>query len=420
MIQNCSYCGAELEFAPDQELMVCEYCHHENRAKAEDTSDVDKLLDASIKRNAGCFDEAEKLYHELSVEKVGNYQAIWGRLLCKYGVVYIERENEERVLTCNRALDTEFKSEMAYKQVCQLAPAGEIAQFQKDADLISSIQRGIRQLKDTQYDIFICYKETEAGHTTTDSYEANDLYVRLAREGYKVFFAKESLKNKAGADYEAEIYNAIDKCRVMLVMGSKEEYFYSTWVKSEWTRYLAKCEDNSEKVLIPLVKVRYNILDFDNLPSKIQRQGIDYGKDFRNDYSRLRLRLRNIFSKTDPIFYQEDLEPDAIAREAIIMIADGEVEEGMKMLRSRAKKKSMEAWYLLGTVLYENQEDKEKLEEAFSWFKKAADAGYADARFQTGFMYELGIGTYSSREKAELYYRELDKDRYPIPDLSDI
>lgn len=413
MIQNCSYCGAELEFAPDQESMVCEYCHHENRAKAEDTSDVDKLLDASIKRNAGCFDEAEKLYHELSVENAGNYQAIWGRLLCKYGVVYIERENEERVLTCNRALDTEFKSEMAYKQVCQLAPAGEIAQFQKDADLISSIQRRIRQLKDTQYDIFICYKETENGRITSDSDEAEFLYNELSSARYKVFWAKRNLKNKAGANYEAEIYNAIEKCRVMLVMGSKAEYFYSTWVKSEWTRFLDSVERDDSKVLIPLKK---NI-GFYELPEEIQKQGIDFGEDSAKYYAQLKNRLQTIFAKKVPILYEEDVEPDQIARDAVLMIADGETEDGMKKLRSRAKQKSLEACFLLATVLYEDQEDDVKLKEAFDWFKKAADVGYADARFQTAFMYEFGIGTYQSREKAELYYRGLDKNRYPIPNL---
>lgn len=104
--------------------------------------------------------------------------------------------------------------------------------------------------------MFICYKETDAnGRRTPDSVLANDLYHQLTQEGFKVFFARITLKDKLGTAYEPYIFAALNSAKVMVVLGTKPEYFNAIWVKNEWSRYLSLVKTSGgRKVLIPAYK----------------------------------------------------------------------------------------------------------------------------------------------------------------------
>lgn len=43
-------------------------------------------------------------------------------------------------------------------------------------------------------------------------------------------------------------------------------------------------------------------------------------------------------------------------------------------------------------------------EQAFGWYRRAADTGLADAQYQIGLMYELGIGVEANIHEAEAWY----------------
>jgi TPR repeat protein len=45
-------------------------------------------------------------------------------------------------------------------------------------------------------------------------------------------------------------------------------------------------------------------------------------------------------------------------------------------------------------------------EEAFQWYSKAADQGYARAKFNLGLMFENGRGVAQSDEEAVQWYRK--------------
>lgn len=93
-------------------------------------------------------------------------------------------------------------------------------------------------------------KEKELG----DSVIAQELYYSLQKEGFKVFFAKITLENKIGESYEPYIYAALNSAKVMLVIGSKKEYFEAPWVKNEWSRFQALIKNGDEKTIIPCYK----------------------------------------------------------------------------------------------------------------------------------------------------------------------
>lgn len=87
-----------------------------------------------------------------------------------------------------------------------------------------------------------------------DSVIAQELYYQLQKEGFKVFFAKITLENKIGESYEPYIYAALNSAKVMLVIGSKKEYFEAPWVKNEWNRFQTLIKNGATKTIIPCFK----------------------------------------------------------------------------------------------------------------------------------------------------------------------
>ncbi|MGN1109012.1 MAG: toll/interleukin-1 receptor domain-containing protein, partial [Oscillospiraceae bacterium] len=129
--------------------------------------------------------------------------------------------------------------------------------YQREAEYIANVQKGILEIsnKEEPFDVFICYKETgEDGKRTQDSVLAQDLYYQLTQEGFKVFFSRITLEDKLGSAYEPYIFAALNSSKVMVVVGTKPEYFNAVWVKNEWSRYLLLMKEDRTKMLIPAYK----------------------------------------------------------------------------------------------------------------------------------------------------------------------
>ena len=67
-----------------------------------------------------------------------------------------------------------------------------------------------------------------------------------------------------GTAYEPYIFAALNSAKVMVVLGTKEEYFNAVWVKNEWSRFLALIRDGKKKILIPA----YRDMDPYDLPEE--------------------------------------------------------------------------------------------------------------------------------------------------------
>lgn len=68
---------------------------------------------------------------------------------------------------------------------------------------------------------------------TLDSVLATDIYELLTKEDYKVFFSRVTLDDKIGVAYEPYIYAALQSAKIMIVVGTKEEYFNAIWVRNK-------------------------------------------------------------------------------------------------------------------------------------------------------------------------------------------
>ena len=66
-----------------------------------------------------------------------------------------------------------------------------------------------------------------------------------------MFFSRITLESQLGSAYEPYIFAALNSAKVMVVVGTKPEYFNAVWVKNEWSRYLAMIRKGEKKQLIP-------------------------------------------------------------------------------------------------------------------------------------------------------------------------
>ncbi len=262
-------CGGDLEVAENMRVAECEYCGTQQTLPRLDDERKANLYDrAGHFRRNNEFDKAISIYEKILEEDRTDAEAYWSLVLCKYGIEYVEDPStHKRVPTVNRAQYTSVFADADYKAAIEYADVYQRSIYEAEAKAIDDIQKGILEIsnKEEPFDVFICYKETDNnGRRTPDSVLANDLYHQLTNEGFKVFFSRITLEDKLGTAYEPYIFAALNSAKVMVVLGTKPEYFNAVWVKNEWSRYLALIKNGAKKMLIPA----YRDMDPYDLPEE--------------------------------------------------------------------------------------------------------------------------------------------------------
>lgn len=279
-IFKCKMCGGTLEFNPGDTVAVCDSCGTKQTLPRLDGDKKANLYDrANHFRRNNEYDKAMSIYEQILAEDSTDAEAYWSLVLCRYGIEYVEDPaTGKRIPTVNRAQFTSVFDDDNYKSALRCADAAQKEIYQAEAKAINDIQKGILAIsqKEEPFDVFICYKETDSrGARTPDSVLANDLYHQLTQEGFKVFFSRITLDDKLGSAYEPYIFAALNSARVMVVLGTRPEYFNAVWVKNEWSRYLALIKNGAKKMLIPA----YKDMDPYDLPEEFSHlQAQDMGK----------------------------------------------------------------------------------------------------------------------------------------------
>ena len=279
-ILKCKMCGAPLNIEGNATIAVCEYCGTKQTIPKLDDDRRANLYDrASHFRRNNEFDKAAGIYEQILAEDSTDAEAYWSLVLCRYGIEYVEDpETRKRIPTVNRTQMTSVYADENYKSAIRYADAMQRPVYEAEAKTIDEIQKGILKISSQEepFDIFICYKETDdRGRRTRDSVLANELYYQLKQEGYKVFFSRITLEDKLGSAYEPYIFAALNSSKVMVVLGTKPEYFNAVWVKNEWSRYLALIKAGKKKTLIPA----YRDMDPYDLPEEFAYlQALDMSK----------------------------------------------------------------------------------------------------------------------------------------------
>lgn len=262
-------CGGTLEINNNESVAECEYCGTMQTLPKLNDENKSNLYDrANHFRRNNDYDKAMSIYDRILNEDKTDAEAYWSLVLCRYGIEYVEDPaTRKRVPTVNRAQFTSVFMDEDYKSAIKYADVVQKKLYEAEAKAIDEIQKGILAISQNEepFDVFICYKESDSnGRRTQDSVLANDLYHQLTNEGFKVFFARITLEDKLGTAYEPYIFAALNSSKVMVVLGTKPEYFNAVWVKNEWSRYLALIKGGAKKVLIPA----YRDMDPYDLPEE--------------------------------------------------------------------------------------------------------------------------------------------------------
>ena len=242
----CNICGANLIYKDGK--WVCPAC---GAFKTEEISneEVTLLYNAAQKLRLASFDDAEEAYRDIIAKYPENSEAHWGLVLSKYGIKYEDDYDGKKLPTCYATSIESVLTDKDYLDAVRLCKD----KYQKEYYIEQSkVLEKIRvewlekASKEPKYDVFLCFKDSDKLNNmerTDDSIEVANLYTHLSSLGYKVFYSRESLRDKVAEKYEPYIYNALNTAAVMIVYGSKIEYFSSVWMKNEWTRYVRRLRE---------------------------------------------------------------------------------------------------------------------------------------------------------------------------------
>ena len=271
MIIKCKMCGGDIDFIPGATYGTCEYCGCTSTIpQAEDENKLNRYNRANHFRRQCEFDKAVAAYEKILEQDDTDAEAHWGAVISRFGIEYVEDPaTHQRIPTCHRVQVASILTDEDYLAAVENAPDEESRRiYQEEAAQIAEIQKGILAISANEkpYDVFICYKETdENGQRTRDSQWAQDVYYGLTEQGLKVFFSRITLEDKLGQQYEPYIFAALNSAKVMVVIGSRPEYFNAVWVKNEWSRYLSLMKHDHKRLLIPC----YRDMDPYDLPEEL-------------------------------------------------------------------------------------------------------------------------------------------------------
>ena len=269
-IIKCKMCGGDIEISADKTFGTCEYCGSTmTLPRGDDEQRAAAFNRGNHFRRSGEFGKALAVYERIVAEDDNDAEAHWCCALCRFGIEYVEDPaTYEWLPTCHRASFDSFLEDVDYLTAVEHSDGITRRQYQKDAAKIAEVQRGILATSQNEqpFDVFLCYKETgEDGQRTRDSLMAQEVYYELTEQGYRVFFARITLEDKAGTEYEPYIFAALNSAKVMVVIGTKPEHFNAVWVKNEWSRFLSMMKKDRSKLLLPC----YRDMDPYDLPEAL-------------------------------------------------------------------------------------------------------------------------------------------------------
>ncbi len=269
-IIKCKMCGGDMELSTDKTFGTCEYCGNVmTLPRISDEQRTAAFNRGNHFRRTGEFDKALAVYERMVAQDDTDAEAHWCCALCRFGIEYVEDPaTYEWLPTCHRASFDSFLEDVDYQAALANSDGITRRQYQRDAAKIAEVQRGILATSQNEepFDVFICYKESdEQGSRTRDSILAQEIYYQLTEQGRRVFFARITLEDKGGAEYEPYIFAALNSAKVMITVGTRPEHLNAVWVKNEWSRFLSLMKKDHSKLLLPC----YRDMDPYDLPEAL-------------------------------------------------------------------------------------------------------------------------------------------------------
>ena len=332
-IFKCKMCGGDLDVQEGLTTCECEYCGTKQTIPTLDDEKKISLFARANKLRFACeFDKAAGVYEGIVEDFPEEAEGYWGLILCKYGIEYVDDPvTDKKIPTCHRSSFDSLMDDSDFEMVMENADVISRKLYREEAKAIEELRKSIVQVSSAEepYDIFICYKETdENGDRTIDSEIAQDVYTALTEKGYRVFFARITLEDKLGQEYEPYIFAALNSAKVMLAFGTDYEYYNAVWVKNEWSRFLKLISKGEKKTLIPC----YKNIDAYDMPKEFAKlQAQDMGKvgaiqDLVRGIEKLIPKQEVIAQVKEPVVVNNgaNVTVDSLLKRVFMFLADGE------------------------------------------------------------------------------------------------
>ncbi len=172
-----------------------------------------------------------------------------------------------------------LKGEIADKcitRISELKATGEASDNNTGSTYIEALKIYLGQALPLsgEYDVFLSYK-------TEDEILARKVYDYLVQTGKEVFFAKETLPQLGESEYEEMIFDAIDKSKHMILIGSNPEYLKTAWVKDEWSTFNNEIREGRKKGNLILLLSDDIVENKGSLPVQLRQKEIIKMSEFR-------------------------------------------------------------------------------------------------------------------------------------------
>ena len=181
---KCKMCGAPLDVKEGQTVVTCQFCQSTQTVANADDERKENLFNRANTLRASCdFDKAILSYQSILSVFPNEPEAHWGLCLCKYGIEYVDDPaTKKKIPTIHRVSYDSILKDSDYLAALSYADPIAKEEYQTEAKQIADIQNNFLSIsqKEEPFDIFICYKETDAnGKRTQDSVLAQEIYSNL-------------------------------------------------------------------------------------------------------------------------------------------------------------------------------------------------------------------------------------------------
>ncbi|MDR1687660.1 MAG: 50S ribosome-binding GTPase [Clostridiales bacterium] len=276
---KCKICGGNVRQEEGSAFGTCSSCGITSTlSKAEDEKLVNLFNRGNHFRRLNEFDKALNAYRNILKDNNSNAEAHWCAVLCRYGIEYVKEPNSgayipifHRVQYVPILTDADYLLALSNTQDSTVrdlyaAEANKLNEIQKDILAIS--------YREEPYDAFICYNEAADPSTEDDLQLSQELYDKLVKERYRVFFSHASLKGVPMQMHEAYIFSAINSAKLMLILGTSKDSFYAVSSRNSWVRFHALTKGDRSRAIIPC----YRDMDLFDMPDDLSDMpAIDIG-----------------------------------------------------------------------------------------------------------------------------------------------
>lgn len=413
---KCLTCGGDIILSEDGKHGECSYCHrrYEYESGLTDDKSIIDYEQATEYWHTFKFADAKRKFLEVANANPEFPEAWWGAFVSEYGIEFVTNKFGGQTPTCHRAHTISVFDDENYKKAIETADDETKETFHSLGEKIETIRKGIIEKSNAGeiYDIFICFKATEVDderRKTMDYDLGREIYSTLNKEGYRVFFAPETLLQIAEQEYEPHIYRALSTAKVMLLLCSDNREIESAWVKNEWSRFL---DIHNGQGLIPICGNKFESYSPNSLPEDLRKlNAIEYnGRLFEQLLTKVHAYFPEIISKGIKV------EPTTVDATVVNvenknnLTTNGKWQFPTSSTMLNFETSTNPEILLLWGNTYYNLGMKEN---AVRYFTLSAEKGNMEAAFSLGYCYFSGDGVQKDKNKAIDLFKEAATKGYP-------